>query len=97
MHALRIPNTGGLSQKSFFKYHTAIHDTIKGCLVPTYVLISKVEEFLTFLPMHVQCLYGEVVHHSRTDLTTVISRLLLLILFLLVALIHLEQVVLGSV
>ena len=37
MHALRIPNTGGLSQKSFFKYHTAIHDTIKGCLVPTFV------------------------------------------------------------
>jgi len=36
-HALLIPNTGGLSQESFFKYHTAIHDTIKGCLVPTYV------------------------------------------------------------
>ena len=45
----------GLSSESFFKYHSAIHDTIKGRLVPSY--LSKMcpllsQEFQTSLLQH---------------------------------------------
>lgn len=45
----------GVSSESFFKHHSAVHDTIKGRLVPTY--LSKMcpilcQEFHTSLLQH---------------------------------------------
>lgn len=48
-------HAAGLSSSSFYKHHSAIHDTIKGRLVPTYLtkmcpILSQ--EFYTSLLAH---------------------------------------------
>ena len=50
-------NTAGLSSKSFFKYHSAIHDTIKGRLVPNY--ITKLCPILSQEFYRSLCYHGE--------------------------------------
>ena len=50
-------NAAGLSSKSFFKYHSAIHDTIKGRLVPNYLT--------TLCPILSQEFYRSLCYHGE--------------------------------